>query len=127
MAHLTYLALLVGCLVATLPLEFVFRARVYRRWRRAAAAILPVAVVFLIWDYAAAVAGWWFFDPAYLMGVWLGGLPLEEVLFFLVIPICGILTLEAVRSLKPQWAQPRAAGGASADPVAAREPEQQQS
>jgi len=61
-------------------------------------------VAFLIWDYVVAIAGWWFFDPAYLVGVWLGALPLEEVLFFLVVPLCGILTLEAVAWLKPRWA-----------------------
>jgi lycopene cyclase domain-containing protein len=108
MAHLTYLAVLLACLIGTLPLEFAFRARVYRRFRRAATAILPVAALFLAWDFLAAAAGWWFFDPAYLVGVWVGGLPLEELLFFLVIPICGILTLEGVRHFKPRWAEPAA-------------------
>lgn len=102
--HLTYLAVLLACIIGTLPLEFALRARVYRRWRRAAAAILPVAAVFVGWDYLAAIAGWWTFDPDYLIGIWIGDLPLEELLFFLVIPVCGILTLEAVRHLKPHWA-----------------------
>jgi hypothetical protein len=30
-------------------------------------------------------------------------LPLEELLFFVVIPTCAILTLEAVRRRRPQW------------------------
>ena len=34
MEHLTYLGLLVGCLVVTAPLELVLRVRVYARWRR---------------------------------------------------------------------------------------------
>ena len=108
MEHLTYLAVLVGCVVGTLPLEFAFRARVYRRWRRTLAAIVPVAAVFIAWDYLAAIAGWWSFDPSRLIGVWFGALPLEELLFFVVIPLCAILTLEAVRSLKPAWAGPLA-------------------
>ncbi|MDT4949985.1 MAG: hypothetical protein QOJ37_2580, partial [Pseudonocardiales bacterium] len=30
-------------------------------------------------------------------------LPLEELLFFLVIPTCAVLTLEAVRARRPHW------------------------
>ena len=29
-----------------------------------------------------------------------GGLPLEEGLFFLAVPVCSILTLEAVRAVR---------------------------
>lgn len=104
MQHLTYLAVLLACLLGTAPLEFALQARVYGRWRRAAAAILPVAAVFVLWDYLATAAGWWWFDDRYLTGVYLGPLPLEELMFFLVIPICGLLTFEAVRRLKPRWA-----------------------
>ena len=32
-----------------------------------------------------------------------GRLPLEELLFFLVIPVCAVLTLEAVRTQRPDW------------------------
>ena len=59
MTHLTYAAVLLACVLGTLPLEFAYRARVYRRMRQTALAILPVAVVFLAWDYVAAIAGWW--------------------------------------------------------------------
>ena len=104
MRHLTYLALLAACLVGTAPLEIVLRARVYRRWRRTAMAVLPAVVVFSAWDVAAIQAGWWHFDRRYLCGVLLPGrLPLEELLFFVVIPVCAILPFEAVRRLRPGW------------------------
>ncbi|MDQ6938010.1 MAG: lycopene cyclase domain-containing protein [Actinomycetota bacterium] len=103
MRHLTYLGLMLGCLLGTLPLEVVMGARVYRRWRRAAAAIVPVAAVFIAWDGLAVRAEWWSFDYRYLLGPRLGRLPLEELLFFLVIPVCAILTLEAVGRLRPDW------------------------
>ena len=38
----------------------------------------------------------WHFDPAQTMAVRVAGLPLEEYAFFLVIPLAGILTYEAV-------------------------------
>ena len=103
MSRLIYLGVLVACLVGTLPLEVFFAAGVYRRWRRAALAILPVAVAFVVWDVLATAAGWWWFNPSYVIGVRLGGLPVEELMFFLIIPLCAILTLEAVRHLRPAW------------------------
>ena len=56
--------------------------------------------VFVLWDLAAIAAGHWSFDPAQTTGiVFPGGLPLDEVLFFLVVPICAILGFEAVRAV----------------------------
>ena len=49
MRHLTYLALLAGCLVVTAPLELLLRGRVYARWRRLLLALLPEFVVFVAW------------------------------------------------------------------------------
>jgi len=102
--HGAYLLILAACVVGTLPLEFVLRVGVYARWRRLACAVLPVAVLFSAWDVAAIRARWWHYDDAYLVGVTLPGrLPLEELLFFVVIPVCAVLTLEAVRARKPGW------------------------
>jgi lycopene cyclase domain-containing protein len=99
-----YVLILAGCVVGTLPLELVLRTRVYARWRRLAIALLPVLVAFGAWDVAAIHARWWHYDPRYLVGVTLPGrLPLEELLFFLVIPTCAVLTLEAVRARRPDW------------------------
>jgi len=96
--HLTYLAVLVGCLVGALWLEPVLRLGVLRRWRRLALAVVPVAAVFLAWDLAAVRAGHWTFDRRLILGVLLPGrLPLEEVLFFVVVPVCAVLGFEAVR------------------------------
>ena len=104
MTHLRYLLLLAACLIGTLPLEFVLGTRVYARWRRLAVAVLPVVVVFGAWDVLAVHARWWHYDAAQVVGVTLPGrLPLEELLFFLVIPTCAVLTLEAVRIRRPDW------------------------
>jgi len=98
MRHLAYLAVLAGCLAAAVWLEPILRVHVFRRWRRLLLTLLPVAVVFVLWDLAAIAAGHWTFDPAQITGVLLpGGLPLDEVLFFVVVPVCAILGFEAVR------------------------------
>jgi lycopene beta-cyclase len=94
----TYLVLLAGCLLVTLPLELLLRAGVYTRPRRWLAAVAPVLVVFTLWDYLAIRRGHWAYNPRYTSGVRLlgGVLPLEEVLFFLVVPTCALLTYQAV-------------------------------
>lgn len=95
-----YLILMAGCLVLTLPLEFVFRARVYRRPRRLArAAIVPVAL-FLFWDAAAIARGTWSFNDRYTTGWRLPlDVPVEELAFFVAIPLCTLLTFEAIKTV----------------------------
>lgn len=93
-----YLALMGACLLITLPLEFVFQARVYRRPRRLVRALWFPALVFLIWDLVAVARDLWFFNADYITGVKIpGALPIEEVVFFVAIPLCALLTFEASR------------------------------
>ena len=90
--------MLAFCVLGTLPLEVLLGTRVYRRWRRLGLSLLPVVVLFVGWDLYAVAHRQWFFDPAQTLGIVLpGGLPLEELLFFLVVPTASILSLEAVR------------------------------
>lgn len=98
MAHLTYLAVLAGCLLGAVWLEPVLRVGVLRQWRRLLLTLVPVALVFGGWDVAAIAAHHWSYDRAQTTGVLLPGrLPLEELLFFIVVPLCAILGFEAVR------------------------------
>ena len=100
MRNLQYLTVLAVCVVLTLPLEFLLGARVWRRPRRLARALVPPLVLFLAWDFWAAAEGAWRFSRSLTTGWNLPfGLPVDEVLFFVVVPICGLLTLEAVRNL----------------------------
>lgn len=101
MRSLGYLAVLAFCLVGTLPLELFLGVRVYRQWRRLVLTLLPVVAVFVTWDLFAINAGQWSFDKTQLLGVTLpGDLPLEEVLFFLVVPTASLLALEAVHRVR---------------------------
>lgn len=99
MGRWSYLAVMVAIVLGSGWLEVALRTRVYRRWRRLALAVLPVAVLFVAWDLYAIAAGHWWFDTSMITGVLLpGGLPIDEVVFFLVVPVAAVLTLEAVRS-----------------------------
>ena len=94
-----YLIVLGACLFITAPLELL-GSGVYRQPGRVAAAIWPVAAVYLIWDAIAVAAHVWAFNPRYILGALApGDLPVEEVLFFVVIPLCALLTYSAVDSM----------------------------
>jgi len=97
----SYLVLMAACVVVTLPLELVLKAGVYRRPRRWLAALVPVFVVFNLWDWVAIRRGHWTYSPRYTTGIRLIGLPLEELVFFLVVPTCALLTYQAVTRLLP--------------------------
>jgi lycopene beta-cyclase len=95
-----YLLLMGACVAITLPLEFLFRARVWRRPRRLVAALWFPLVVFVIWDVIAIARDHWDYNERYVTGIELPfNLPIEELVFFIVIPICSLLTFEAVRRI----------------------------
>lgn len=101
MMRATYLLLMAACLVATLPLELVLRTGVYRRTRRWLLSIAPVFLVFAAWDSWAIGRGHWRYDGRQTTGVLLAGhLPVEEAVFFVVVPTCAILSFEAVRRVR---------------------------
>jgi lycopene cyclase domain-containing protein len=94
-----YVIVLAACLAITLPLE-IFRPGVYRQAWRAVRAVLPVAAVFVLWDEVAIWSRIWTYNSNYITGVTIPfQMPIEEVLFFLVIPLCALLTYNAVNAI----------------------------
>jgi lycopene cyclase domain-containing protein len=100
MDHLQYLLLMGACVLITLPLELGFGIRVWRSPGRLLRSLLPAFALFVVWDLWATRTGTWDFNPDYTVGLTLpGGMAIEELVFFTVIPVCGLLTLEAVRRI----------------------------
>lgn len=95
-----YLLLMGGCLLITLPLEILLGARVYRQPSRLLRTLWPPALVFAVWDILAIARDHWWFAARYTTG-WdvVFDLPVEEVSFFVVIPICALLTFEVCQRL----------------------------
>jgi lycopene cyclase domain-containing protein len=106
--HLQYLLVMAACVVATLPLEVLFGARVWRRPRRLVGVLVAPVVIFCAWDVAAIAHHQWHYAARYVTGVDLpGSLPIEEVVFFVVVPVCALLTFEVVsRMLGPDRDRP---------------------
>jgi lycopene cyclase domain-containing protein len=97
----TYLGVLAFIFVGSAWLEIALRTRVLRRWKRLLLALVVPFVIFVIWDVWAIATGHWSIDPERTVGLELGGvIPVEELIFFVVVPLASILSLEAVRSVK---------------------------
>ncbi len=93
----SYVAMLAFCLAGTLPLVPAFGLRVLRQPRRLLLTVLLAGTPFLVWDLWATAAGHWRFDAEQTLPWRVAGIPLEEVAFFVVIPLVAVLTFEAVR------------------------------
>lgn len=72
-------------------------------WRNSKALILTLSIlviVFGVWDVFAAWRGHWYFNPKGIIGIKIINLPVEEWLFFIIIPFCCIFTWEALKFIK---------------------------
>ena len=98
--HWSYVAMLAFCLLGTLPLVHAFRLRVLRQPERLILTIVVAGAPFVVWDLYATRAGHWRFDPAQTLPWRVAGLPLEEIGFFVVVPLVTVLTYEAVRAVR---------------------------
>ena len=98
--HWSYVAMLAFCLAGTLPLIPAFQLRVLRQPRRLLLTILAAGAPLLVWDLYATGVGHWRFDEAQTLPWRVAGLPLEEIAFFVVIPLAAVLTYEAVRAAR---------------------------
>jgi len=85
-------------------LEIFLKIGVLRRIKRVIISIIPISTLFLIWDAYAIAQGHWFFDRKQILGIYgPSNIPLEEFLFFAIVPIAAIMTIEAVTKVKPHW------------------------
>ncbi|MBN1913197.1 MAG: lycopene cyclase domain-containing protein [Candidatus Omnitrophica bacterium] len=86
-------------LLGPLCLSFYPPLGFYRNKRALIYAISSVLFIFGLWDIFATWRGHWFFDARGIYGIKIVNLPVEEWLFFVVIPFCCIFTWEALKYL----------------------------
>jgi len=97
------LYLLIDVLVFLGPLTRAFEPRIFYigMWKRLLAATLAVFLLFLPWDIAFTDAGVWGFTERYLIPWDFFGLPLEEILFFVVVPWACYFIYEVLQLFFP--------------------------
>lgn len=94
-----YTYLLLNFLTLIIPFAFSFekKIRFRKKWMPLFIAILISGVIFIAWDIAFTDMGIWSFNGKYLAGIWIFGLPLEEILFFITIPYACVFVYENVK------------------------------
>jgi lycopene cyclase domain-containing protein len=99
-----YVAMLLFTICGSFWLEIIFKVGVLRRITMALRAISPVAFIFILWDAYAIESGHWRFDKDQIFEVFGPfSIPLEEYLFFFIVPLAALMTIEAVLKVNPHW------------------------
>jgi lycopene cyclase domain-containing protein len=90
------------------PLAQSFEKRVYmhRKFKFILPGILITGTVYIVWDIWFTRAGIWGFNPNYTRHIDLFGLPLEEWLFFLIVPYACIFLFEVLRLFVKRFYHP---------------------
>jgi lycopene cyclase domain-containing protein len=81
-----YLILDIAAVFFPLILSFDKKVAYYKSWKAVFSAILIVGIPFVAWDIYFTQIGVWGFNPAYLVGLEITNLPIEEILFFIIVP-----------------------------------------
>jgi len=95
-----YMMVLIISGIVPLVASFYPSLKFYEHIRALLLSITLVLFIFGLWDVYATYRGHWYFNPASVWNVRIINLPLEEVLFFIVIPFCSIFTWEIVNYFK---------------------------
>lgn len=96
MSNYTYLFLDIFTLLGPLALSFDKRVAYFSKIKAFLPGILATGLLFIVWDVLFTEMGIWGFNEEYLVGISALGLPLEEWLFFLVVPYACIFIYEVL-------------------------------
>lgn len=90
MFRMEYLIILLFWLIVAAALHYRYRLKLYRNARQMVVTVGFYFIVGVGWDMIGASRGQWTFDYENLLGLSAGVLPVEELLFMLIVPY-GIL------------------------------------
>lgn len=91
---LDYLTLDIIILLFPFLLSFYWKFRYYKFYKPLFGSIAIVGTAYIIWDVIVTWRGDWWFNKEFLIGIEILGLPLEEILFFIVVPYSCIFIYE---------------------------------
>ena len=94
--NFTYLLLMLLTLAGPLALSFESQVKYYRKLKYLLPAVLFSGTVFIMWDIRFEQLGIWSFNPEFITGIYILNLPVEEWLFFLIIPYSCVFIYEVL-------------------------------
>lgn len=105
----TYFLILGASILYPLAQSFEKRVYMYRKFRFMLPGILVTGAVYIVWDIWFTKTGIWGFNPNFTRHVELFGLPVEEWLFFLIVPYACIFLFEVLRLFVKKFYYPQIA------------------
>jgi len=100
-SHLTYFAILACSIAGPLALSFDKKVAFYKNWKYLFPAMILPAIFYITWDCIFTALEIWSFNKGYITQLMLFNLPVEEVLFFFIVPYCCIFIYECIRKYFP--------------------------
>lgn len=76
--------------------SFEWRISLYKKWKAFGIATLVMMAFFIPWDIWFTIKGVWWFNDDYTTGLKILHLPIEEWLFFIIIPYACIFVFEVL-------------------------------
>lgn len=87
---LLYLTIELCSIIITLIFSFEKKISFYKKWKPFFLSAFVTGIFFILVDIYFTYRGIWGFNPLYNTGILIAGLPLEEWLFFIIIPYSSI-------------------------------------
>lgn len=72
------------------------------QWKAVVLSLIAVTTIFVAWDVVFTIEGVWGFNPDYLLGINILHLPIEEWMFFLLIPYASFFIHYALQYFYPK-------------------------
>lgn len=95
----TYFQILLLSIIIPFILSFHKKIKFYTKWPQFIKSNILTIIPFIIWDEIFTAHGFWGFAQEHVVGIYLFNLPIEEILFFIIIPYCCIFTYEVFNKL----------------------------
>jgi len=107
MAHLHYIGVLAFIAICALFVSIAFKIRIRHFWQIFLLTDGAILAVYLIWDFWAISKRNWYFDSHQMLNIFIiPKVPLEEVLFFIVVPVTTVMTFKALLKIT-KWESDR--------------------
>ena len=99
----TYLFLNIITLAGPLVLSFDKKVAFHKEWKSFGLSMLFASTLYLLWDIWFTKINVWAFNPKFVVGTWFAHLPLEEYLFFIIIPYACLFIYACLKVYLPQF------------------------
>lgn len=100
--HYHYLLINVLTIAYPLAQSYERRIRFLKNWKAILTAMAVASGIYLAWDEAFTALGIWGFNADYLVGIYIGRLPLEEYNFFWTVPFACLFIYEVMNYFFPK-------------------------